>query len=95
MKRIFVMKTGETVLVTTEHRGVFFGTLKEQNDNQVTLTEARCAIKFGTTEGFLELAEKGPNGNSKIGATAPEIELSKVTSVTKVTPAAAKAWKSC
>jgi len=88
-------KTRE-VLVTTSHRGVFFGTLTSQKDTSngttVVLKDARCALRWHTTGGFLELAEFGPNKNSKIGATAPTLELEKVTSIADVTPKAAKAW---
>lgn len=88
----------QPVLVTTEHRGVFFGYLSKRTEDKdgltVTLEKARCAIYWATTGGFLELAEKGPNSRSKIGSRAPEIELRKVTSVTKCSPAAIDAWES-
>lgn len=88
-------KSTKPVLVTTAHRGVFFGFLEreEQNGETVVLTDARCAIRWRTTGGFLELASKGPNVNSKIGDTAPRITLYKVTSLTECTPEAAEAWR--
>jgi len=86
--------TARKVLVTTIHRGVFFGALTEKNGNAVVLENARCAIYWATTYGFLELAKVGPNSKSKIGATAPRIELFDVTSISDVTPAAANAWES-
>lgn len=84
----------EYVLITTEHRGVFFGKLTEESGDVVTLQEARCAIRWATTGGFLELAKKGPNANSKVGDEAPEIILRDVTSTTRCTPEAVEAWKS-
>lgn len=80
------------VLVTTQHRGVFFGLLEAKDGNTVTLTRARCAIRFGTTDGFLQLAKTGPTGDSKIGAEAPRIELFDVTSITDCTPSATERW---
>ena len=82
-------------LITTQHRGVFAGELKERRDNDktVVLTSARCAIKFNTTGGFLELADKGPNSGSKIGNPAPEITLLDVTSITLCSAEATDAWK--
>lgn len=80
------------VLVTTKHRGVFFGLLAIRDGNMVILTRARCAIKFGTTDGFLELARSGPTQNSKIGAEAPRIQLFDVTSIAECTPEATERW---
>ncbi len=81
------------VLVTTKHRGVFAGALKSDNSPaSVTLTDCRCAIRWATTRGFLELAESGPNSASKIGAVAPEVNLFDITSVSVCTAAAERAW---
>lgn len=82
------------VLVTTEHRGVFFGHLESQENNSVVLTECRCAIYWNTKGGFLELAEIGPNEGSRIGSTALRVELYDVTSIADVTPEAVEKWKS-
>lgn len=84
--------TDTAVLVTTKHRGVFFGYKKSEEGNYIVLTRARCAIKFATTKGFLELASVGPNSKSKIGAVADQISLYDVTSVTNCTEDAEKAW---
>lgn len=84
--------TDRPVLVTTVHRGVFFGWADDTTGDRVTLRDARCAIRFGTTRGFLELADTGPTKGSKIGAVAPQIDLRGVTSVSEVTEAAARAW---
>lgn len=84
------------VLVTTEFRGVFAGEQGEydKQERRVVLKNARCAIYWGTSGGFLELAQEGPNQNSRIGTVAPEIELHSVTSVTKCSDKARKAWES-
>ena len=82
----------KAVLVTTAHRGVFFGFLESRDGNSVVLSQARCAIKWSTTGGFLELAHVGPNKNSKIGSPAPRIELFDVTSIADVTPEATEKW---
>ncbi len=81
------------VLVTTAHRGVFFGyTEAEGTPESIQLTGARCAILWGTTGGFLELAETGPTNKSKIGSRA-DIGLRDVTSVAEVTETAVEAWE--
>lgn len=82
-----------TVLVTTKHRGVFCGQLEEVRGDWCALQNVRCAIKFGTTGGFLELAQTGPTAESKIGSEAPRIEIYDVTSIIDCTEEAAKAWK--
>lgn len=81
------------VLVTTAYSGVFFGFLESREGNSVVLTNARCAIHWRTTGGFLELAHLGPNKNSKIGSPAPRIELFDVTSIADVTPEAVEKWQ--
>jgi hypothetical protein len=86
------------VLVTTAHRGVFFGYVSDADetthtDRTLDLADARMAIRWGTTGGVLELAATGPTSASKIGATAPLIRLHDVTSVSAVTPAAEAAWR--
>lgn len=85
-------KTVRPVIVTTEHRGVFFGYASETSGDTIQLTKARMAIAFGTTRGLLELAETGPTSRSKISARS-DIEVRKVTAVLEVTPAAAEQWE--
>ena len=85
--------TGKHVLVTTEHRGVFFGTLKSESKEYAVLEGARCAIYFGTTRGFLELADTGPTDSSKIGSEVAQLKLYDITSITLVSDKAAEAWR--
>jgi hypothetical protein len=81
------------VLVTTEYRGVFFGSLESETGRTVVLADARCAISWETTGGFIELAQSGPNTRSLIGDIAPRIKLHGVTSIVDCTEAAAAAWR--
>ena len=81
------------VIVTTEHRGVFFGYAADTSGTEIKLDNARMAIAFGTTRGILELAETGQTGRSKISARAPSIDVRKVTAVIEVAPAAVEAWE--
>jgi hypothetical protein len=87
------MESKKYVLVTTEHRGVFVGEFEAYSERQVTLTNARCAIRWGTTGGFLELAATGPTSRSKVGAVAPRIKLEKVTSIAECSAQAEQAWR--
>ena len=80
------------VIVTTEHRGVFFGYATDTSGAVIQLRSARMAIRFGTTRGLMELAETGPTSNSKISARA-DMEVRKITATFEVTEAATKAWE--
>lgn len=85
------------VLITTKHRGVFFGyevgRYDQADGNLAVLLEgARCAIRFGTTGGFMQLAATGPTEASRVGDRA-DGEFRDVTCVLKVTPDAVEAWE--
>ena len=84
--------TERPVIVTTEHRGVFFGYADDTSGTTVHLKRARMAIYFGTERGFMQLAETGPTAKSKISARA-DIDVRKITAVVEVSAEAAKAWE--
>lgn len=84
------------VIVTTEHRGVFYG-LADDNvsatDESIKLKDCRMAIYWGTTHGLLQLAHTGPTAKSRISAPA-DVEVNKITAVIDLAPEAAEAWAS-
>ena len=91
-KKVDAMKA---VLVTTVHRGVFYGLVpsrQDMNAKTMALKSARCAIRWGTTTGIAELASVGPGPNSKIGATADIAALHDITAVWVVSDAARDKW---
>ena len=84
------------VMVTTQHRGVFAGLVASDQDRTaetMKLTEARMAIYWATDKGVHELADVGPNENSKISSPA-DVTLRDITAVFEVTDSAWKAWVS-
>jgi hypothetical protein len=82
------------VLVTTEHRGVFFGYAKETDGDTIKLRAARnCLYWSANVKGFLGLANTGPDAKSRVGPPA-DIELRKITCVAEVSEAAKVAWES-
>lgn len=85
----------QPVLVTTEHRGVFFGYLKgEVTKEQVVLADARnCVYWVSELRGFLGLAEQGPSSECRVGPKVPEITLYDVTSVVTCTSEAVDRWE--
>ncbi len=81
------------VLVTTAHRGVFFGYATKTDGDVINLRAARNCIYWTAAEkGFLGLASGGPGSGCKIGPAA-DIELRNITCVAEVTDAAAKRWE--
>ena len=84
------------VIVTTQHRGVFFGfaDLEDiENREKITLTKVRNVLYWSRdTGGFLGLAGNGPTSQCRIGREAPEVVLHDITSCTKTTYAAAEAF---
>lgn len=89
-----VSKNAErAVLVTTAHRGVFFGYAKETSGESIKLRAARlCVYWTADLRGFMGLASQGPGHGCKIGPAA-DIELRNITSVTEVSPAATEKWE--
>lgn len=97
----------KNILITTQHRGVFFAQVEETTlasykesfkENAASakhiqdLKNCRMAIYWGTTRGIMELCETGPTKSSKIGAVADVEILHDVTGVWNVTDKAAEIW---
>ena len=87
-------KTSERpVLVTTAHRGVFFGYATQTDGTTIKLARARnCLYWSADVKGFLGLAATGPSCSCRIGPAA-DIELRDVTCVAEVTPEAVERWE--
>jgi hypothetical protein len=83
-----------SVLITTERRGVFAGTLESYDEKArvAVLTDARMAIHWATTRGLFELAQVGPNERSKISAKADRVRLELCECVIDLSDAAKSAW---
>ena len=86
-------KTARPVVVTTAHRGVFFGYASDIDGETISLTRARLCIYWSAdVRGFMGLASAGPSSTCRIGPPA-DITLRSITSVVECTPGAAKAWE--
>lgn len=85
------------VLLTTSHRGVFFGYLPEYPAScpaEVRLADARNCVSWSTTErGVFGLAVAGPSDRCRIGPKVPELIINAVTSIARCTPEAAARWE--
>lgn len=81
------------VVVTTQHRGVFFGYATDVNGAIIKLRAARNCIYWSSDiRGFMGLAATGPNKSCKIGPAA-DISLRDITSVIECSPEATQAWE--
>jgi hypothetical protein len=82
------------VLVTTAHRGVFFGYSRDEAGEKVTLANCRNVLYWGqAVKGFLGLAVTGPDKTCRVGPAAPSVSLFGVTSVTRVSDEAVAAFE--
>lgn len=80
------------VLVTTAHKGIFFGYASSTHGDTISLRAARLCVYWSSDlRGFMGLASHGPNNNCKIGPAA-NIQLRDITSVVEVTKEAAEKW---
>ncbi len=86
-------KTERAVLVTTEHRGVFFGYATDTDGSTIKLRAGRNCIYWpSSNKGFLGLAAEGPHKGSRVGPPA-NIELRGITAVAECTAKAVAAWE--
>ena len=81
------------VVVTTAHKGVFFGYAGETSGTTIKLRAARVAVYWAADlRGFMGLASHGPSKGCRIGPAA-DIELRDITSVIECSPEAAAQWE--
>lgn len=87
---------GRPVLVTTTHKGVFFGYYprgKPLDATVVTIKKAKMAVSWSTDmKGVLGLAATGPSKSCRIGPEVPSITLQDVTTIVECTDEAVTKW---
>ncbi len=84
----------QPLVVTTLHRGVFFGYGIPTNESTIRLERARMCVYWPAEQrGIVGLAADGPRPGAKIGPAAPAITLRDVTGVMEATDTAAQAWE--
>jgi len=85
--------TERAVVVTTSHRGVFFGYAKETSGSTIKLARARnCLYWSSDVKGFIGLAATGPVAGCRIGPAA-DIELRDITAVVECSEVAVANWE--
>lgn len=81
------------VIVTTAHKGIFFGYSSDTSGAMIKLRSARLCVYWSSDlRGFMGLASQGPSENCKIGPAA-NIELRDITSVVEVSKEAIERWE--
>ena len=88
-------------VVTTKHRGVFFGHLKDgvpevlgENESLAVSDLRMCVYWSAGMKGVLGLASKGPDSSCRITEKVPgETHLYGVTAVFPVSESAARKWE--
>ena len=90
-------KNEHAVLVTTAHRGVFFGYCEDPDAlvaaGTGALSRARNCVYWPVeNHGFLGLAADGPKKGARVGPAA-DIRLRDIVSVSDCSPAAVDAWE--
>lgn len=82
------------LVVTTAHRGVFFGYGLPSDARTITLENARMCVYWPQeTHGVLGLANLGPGEGSRITPAVRKIVLLDVTSVMSCTSVSTEAWE--
>lgn len=82
------------LVVTTAHRGVFFGYGEPTDGETIRLERVRmCVFWPAENRGVVGLAVDGPKKGSRVGPAAPAMTLRGVTAVMEASEAAAKAWE--
>ena len=83
------------VLVTTLHRGLFFGfTSAKDGDETIRLTKCRNILYWSAEcKGFLGLAANGPKTGSKLGPAVDSVEVRDITSVADLSAAVGAAFE--
>ncbi len=84
------------VVVTTEFRGVFFGSMESPMVDRVLILEnaRNCLYWPVENKGFLGLVAQGPLEGARVGPAVPLLTLTCVTSVSECTPDAVARWES-
>ncbi len=87
-------KMKKAVVVTTKHRGVFFGYVEgDTSKRTLELKGARnCLYWPAETHGFLGLASKGPPKDARVGP-AVNLKLHDITCVVECSKEATVQWE--
>jgi hypothetical protein len=82
------------IIVTTAHKGVFFGYGIPTKDKTIRIENAQMCVYWSSdVKSVVGLAATGPSKSCRVGPPAPAVTLQDVTAVIEVSTEAEKAWK--
>lgn len=82
------------MIVTTAHKGVFFGYGVPTDAPTIRIERARMVVYWSAdVRGVVGLAAQGPTNGCRVGHQAPAITLRDVTAVIEVTQEAAERFE--
>ena len=84
----------KALVVTTAHRGVFFGYGEVTEGAVIRLERSRMCLYWPAEDrGVVGLAVTGPLKGSRVGPAAPAITLRDVTSIMEASQEAVRQWE--
>lgn len=82
------------LVVTTAHKGVFFGYGIPTTEKTIRIENAQMCVYWSPdVKSVVGLAAIGPTKTCRVGPVAPAVTLQEVTAVIEVSPQAEAAWK--
>lgn len=90
------MTEKKAVVVTTEHKGVFFGYVEsdEKAPAEIALNQARMCVYWSSdVKGILGLAATGPTKQCRVTHAVPKFTAYKITGILECSPEAIEAWE--
>jgi hypothetical protein len=81
------------MVVTTAHKGVFFGFGSRTTNKKIRLRRVQMCVYWSSdVKGVLGLAATGPTRGCKIGPPVPAMTLQDVTGIIEASEEASAAW---
>lgn len=82
------------IVVTTAHRGAFFGYGVPSGNKTIRVTKSRMIVYWGADcRSIVGLAANGPSKSCKVSPAVPAITLQDVTSVIECSPEVAEKFQ--
>lgn len=87
-------KSKVPLVVTTAHKGVFFGYGVPTTEKTIRIERAQMCVYWSSdVKSVVGLAATGPTKSCRVGPPAPAMTLQDVTGVIEASPEAEKQWK--
>ena len=82
------------MIVTTAHKGVFFGYGTPTTEKTIRIEQAQmCVYWSADVKSVLGLAATGPSRGCRVGPPVPSMTIQDVTGIIEASPISEAAWK--